>query len=315
MDGGNGTSVGGSARSTQTIQFEFERLPMRGKPRRSGAPPPQAEERTLRVLVGTGRGAVLHGGDLPPLVLVPLRGTIRIVDGEGVRPLGKGELLVAEAGQCLQVIGSNGALWVALTARATVWRHLIGAVSDTPVGDPVLLPAVYAADLSTRRTAVRLAREAWRAGWGRSDAMSAALRFAALLAELQATFDPLIARCPGRTMAQRRSVFLRLQRVYNWMQSSSAVELGVGEFARIANYSTCHFVRTFAAVYGQTPHTVLMEQRLKRAFRLVYDTGLSITEVARASGFEDRCAFARSFKRRFGKTATDVRITAAAVGG
>jgi AraC family transcriptional regulator len=56
-----------------------------------------------------------------------------------------------------------------------------------------------------------------------------------------------------------------------------------------------------------------MEQRLRRAFRLVNDTELSITEVARASGFEDRCAFARSFKLRFGHTATAVRRHASAI--
>jgi AraC family transcriptional regulator len=66
-------------------------------------------------------------------------------------------------------------------------------------------------------------------------------------------------------------------------------------------------VRTFNAVFGTTPHNVLMEQRLLRAHRLVHETRLSITEVARASGFEDRCAFARSFKQRFGVTATATR--------
>jgi AraC family transcriptional regulator len=133
------------------------------------------------------------------------------------------------------------------------------------------------------------------------------LGFVALLLDLQSTFDALIRRCPGRTLAQRRGVFLRLQRVCNYMESTSDLDLGIAGFARVANYSPCHFVRTFNSVYGETPHAVLIEQRLKRALRLVNDTELSITEVARASGFEDRCAFARSFKRRFGETATAVR--------
>jgi AraC family transcriptional regulator len=34
---------------------------------------------------------------------------------------------------------------------------------------------------------------------------------------------------------------------------------------------------------------------------------MAITEIARASGFENRCAFSRSFKRRFGVTATSLR--------
>jgi AraC family transcriptional regulator len=91
------------------------------------------------------------------------------------------------------------------------------------------------------------------------------------------------------------------------MESSSDLDLGIAGFARVANYSPCHFIRTFNSVYGKTPHAVLIEQRLKRALRLVNDTELSIAEVAHASGFEDRCAFARSFKRQFGETATAVR--------
>ncbi|MGH6754808.1 MAG: helix-turn-helix domain-containing protein, partial [Bradyrhizobium sp.] len=100
---------------------------------------------------------------------------------------------------------------------------------------------------------------------------------------------------------------LRLQRVCTYMESSGDLDLDIAGFARVANYSPCHFIRTFNAVYGKTPHAVLIEQRLKRALRLVNDTELSIAEVAHASGFEDRCAFARSFKRQFGETATAVR--------
>ncbi len=62
-----------------------------------------------------------------------------------------------------------------------------------------------------------------------------------------------------------------------------------------------------------TPYCLIMEGRLKQALHLVHDSELSITEVARASGFEDRCAFARSFKRRYGKTASAVRSQASAI--
>ncbi len=84
------------------------------------------------------------------------------------------------------------------------------------------------------------------------------------------------------------------------METNSASGRGIAEFARVANYSICHFVRTFNAVYRETPHTVITEQRLLRAHRLVHETRLSITEVARRQRFEDRCAFARSFEAALG---------------
>jgi len=310
MDGdtGRGSGWAGASRRARPIRIEFERLATSGKLAwNAGSERPLHADRALRILVGTGRGCMLHGDAVPPAVLVPLRGRVRLSDTDGARMLHTGQLFVGEAGQCLQAVGGLGAVWLALVAPASVWRQLFNATAEPSIADPILLPAMHDADRAIRRAAVHLARHASRAGTGKPDTIAAVLRFITMLADLQSEFHPLISKCPGRTLAQRRGVFLRLHRVHNYMASSSDLDLGISGFARMANYSACHFVRTFTAVYGHTPHAVLVEQRLKRALRLVNDTELSITEVARASGFEDRCAFARSFKRRFGKTASTMR--------
>ncbi|HEY6986430.1 MAG TPA: AraC family transcriptional regulator [Rhodanobacteraceae bacterium] len=301
MDGNDISFALRPARPANNFRVEFDRLPSQ-LVRSVGR-----ERNALRVLAASGRGSVLNGRVLPSMALVPLRGIVRVSSSEGTRVLRKGQIMIVEAGQCLQATGGSGSLWIAIIAPTPLWRQLFSTMMDTPVPEPVLLPAVHRADRELRRAIVRLARAAARPGAGRSEAVVPMLRFVMLLADLQSQFDELVRKCPGRTLAQRRGVFLRLQRVYNWMQSSTAVDLDIRGFARVANYSTCHFVRTFSAVFGETPYSVVMEQKLRRAFHLVYDTELSITEVARAAGFEDRCAFARSFKRRFGKTATEVR--------
>jgi AraC family transcriptional regulator len=264
----------------------------------------RASEQGLRVLVGYGRGCVLHSHASPATVVIPLRGRVQLSDGEQSRLLQSGELLVCESGQRLQVIGRGAALWIAIFAPGEAWHQLTGDLPES-APDPLLVPAQHAADLPLRRAAVRLARIALAND--RKNASTAASVFAMLIADLQAEFDPLIARCPGRTLAQRRSVFLRLQRVRNFMASSCHLDLDIAGFARMASYSPCHFIRAFSTVYGETPHAVLVEQRLGRAHRLVNESALAITEIARASGFENRCAFSRSFKRRFGITATDLR--------
>jgi AraC family transcriptional regulator len=293
------------------VHLEFEQL-VRGSinqasDRRHG-------ERTLRLLVGSGRDCVLHSAELP-IMVIPLRGRVKLTESDSTRLLHRGQLFVGDGGQRAQIIGGNDSLWMALVAPAGAWRQFVDVISEQTIPAPVLLPATHGCDRALLRAAVRLAREARdHASSGRSE--GAVLRFVALLLDLQSMFDPLIARCPGRTLGQRRGVFLRLQRVCNYMESSSDLDLGIVGFARVANYSPCHFLRTFNTVYGKTPHAVLIEQRLKRALRLVNDTALSITEVAHASGFEDRCAFSRSFKRRYGETATAVRerrLAAAAV--
>jgi AraC family transcriptional regulator len=273
--------------------------------RAGDAPERRSPDRALRIIVGSGRGRMLHGIEMPA-VLVPLRGRVKLTGSDGALILEKGRLFVGEGGSPMQAVGSGDALWIALIAPAAAWRRLVDVVSEHTVPAPALLPATCAADRAIRRAALRIVRES-RGRSASEDLEGAILRFVALLLDVQAVFDPLIRRCPGRTLGQRRGVFVRLQRVCHQMQSSSDLDPGIAGFARVANYSPCHFIRTFNAVYGKTPHAVLIEQRLKRALELVNDTELSIAEVAHASGFEDRCAFARSFKRQFGATATAVR--------
>ena len=293
------------------MHVECERLVNGGRLDWSADEVDRRAENGLKVLVGYGRGCVLHGHALPATIVVPLRGRVQVSDGEQARVLESGEALVAESGQRLQVIGRGTALWVAVFAPASVWHQLAGEVPQS-APDPLLVPALHNADRGLRRAVVRLARLGLGARQGDpSLAFAAASAFASLIADLQAHFHPLIARCPGRTLAQRRSVFLRLQRVRNYMASSCHLDLDIAGFARMASYSPCHFIRAFSAVYGETPHALLIEQRLGRARRLVNDSAMAITEVARASGFENRCAFSRSFKRRFGVSATDLRLGSA----
>jgi AraC family transcriptional regulator len=289
------------------MHIDCERLVNGGRLDWSADEDRRASVNALRILVGFGRGCVLYGQALAATIVIPLRGRVQLSDGEQVRTLESGELLICESGQRVQAIGRGAALWIAVFAESGVWHQLTGEVPES-APDPLLVPAVHTADRALRRAAVRLARIALATdGKGTALTLTAASAFATLISELQAEFDPFIARCPGRTLAQRRSVFLRLQRVRNYMASSCHLDLDIAGFARMASYSPCHFIRAFSTVYGETPHAVLVEQRLGRAHRLINESALAITEIARASGFENRCAFSRSFKRRFGITATDLR--------
>ena len=287
---------------SRPVRFEFEEL-LHGTV--NNTVDGSSSDRTFRVLVGSGRGCVLHRAEMPT-ILIPLRGWVKLTESESTRIVRTGQLVLSEGGNHVQAIGSGNSLWMALFAPVGIWRQFVDAISEQTIPAPILLPATHDANRAIRRAAVRLAREV-RDHDARGRPEGAMLGFVALLLDLQSAFDSLIRRCPGRTLGQRRGVFLRLQRVCNYMESSSDLDLAVTKFARVANYSPSHLIRTFNTVYGKTPHAVLIEQRLKRALRLVNETELSITEVAHASGFEDRCAFARSFKRRFGETASAVR--------
>jgi len=254
-----------------------------------------------RVIIASGRHCAVHGVAPDITVLAPLTRSLSVLTEHSSLSLSRGQLVSIEAGQRVQAVG-DGRFVVVLLPMAT-WRALVD--TRLPTMAPALFPCVHRADRTLLRSIVKLARAA-----SRGDAQMTlllAISFVRATAALQAAFDPLVARCPGRAWAQRRNTFLRLSRARNLMESACDRDLDIGHLAAIANYSTFHFIRAFRTVYGKTPHAQLVELRLERAHGLLSTSPLAVYEIALIAGFEDRSAFARSFKRRYGISATDLR--------
>ena len=76
--------------------------------------------------------------------------------------------------------------------------------------------------------------------------------------------------------------------------------LDLDAIAREARLSRFHFIRTFKAVYGRTPVEFLTEVRMQAAIRLLRETRLAVADIAAHTGYTDRSAFYRQFRRRFG---------------
>ena len=258
-------------------------------------------EPALAVVSGGGRGCVLKADGPLAGVWIPLRGRLQLgITGDTL--LYPGELRVTEAEPRIQAVGRGNAIWIALLGTPSAWRHALGGLLGIPTPEPLLLPARHVADHDLRRRSIALARATMA---NASDAPAETLLDRVLA--LQAEFSESIARCPGRTYAQRRQVFLRLQRVRNYLGAQCHLDIDNDELARMASYSPWHFIRAFRAAYQQTPHAYLVQQRLERARRLLRASPLAIAEIALASGFENRCAFSRLFRQRFGTTAGAMR--------
>ncbi len=259
---------------------------------------------TLTVVHGGGRGCSLNL-EAPVIgVWIPLRGRLQL--GASDMLAYPGELRVTEPESNFRAVGRGGAVWVALFGTPQVWRQVIGRASGPTTGS--LLPACHEADFDLRRGAVAMARaEATR------DLEASAEMMIDRVLSLQARFAPAIASCPGRTYAQRRQVFLRLQRVRNYLAANCHLDVDNDTLAKMASYSPSHFIRAFGAAYGETPHAYLIRKRLEYARRLLRTSPLAISEVALASGFESRCTFSRLFRERYGTTAGAMRAVAAGV--
>ena len=78
--------------------------------------------------------------------------------------------------------------------------------------------------------------------------------------------------------------------------------LDVPALARIAVASEAHFIRTFKATFGETPHRYLQRRRIERAMFLLRQTDRSVTEVCLDVGFTSLGTFSRTFKAIVGES-------------
>lgn len=266
---------------------------------------PHGEPGPLLAIVGGGRGCALRMTGQVAGIWLPLRGRLQLDAGNADSIALPGELRVSDPEPRVHAVGRGNAIWLALLGGNAAWRRALGGAVEMPTPEPVLIPARHAASHELRRRAIAFIR----AGAPGQDHHLFTLIDG--IAALQNAFAPAIARCPGRTFAQRRQVFLRLQRVRNYLAANCHLDIDNQTLARMASYSPWHFIRAFRAAYQETPHAYLVRQRLERARRLLCASPLAIAEIALASGFENRCAFSRLFRERFGMTAGAVRRGAA----
>ena len=76
----------------------------------------------------------------------------------------------------------------------------------------------------------------------------------------------------------------------------------VEELAELCMVSKYHFCRVFKDVTGMAAMQYLNEYRLKIAETMLENTAKSVSEIARACGFEDESYFCRCYKKYFGVT-------------
>ena len=72
--------------------------------------------------------------------------------------------------------------------------------------------------------------------------------------------------------------------------------LDVPQLARIAHCSEAHFIRSFRATFGETPHRYLQRRRVERAMFLLRTTDRSVTEICLDVGFASLGTFSRTFR-------------------
>ena len=99
----------------------------------------------------------------------------------------------------------------------------------------------------------------------------------------------------------------RMLRARDAMDRTYPEPLDVRTLARIAHVSEAHFIRTFRATFGETPHRYLQRRRIERAMELLRDTDRPVTEVCLDVGFASLGTFSRTFSSVVGESPSAYR--------
>ncbi len=99
----------------------------------------------------------------------------------------------------------------------------------------------------------------------------------------------------------------RMLRARDAMDRAFDRPLDISALARVALVSEAHFIRTFRATFGETPHRYLQRRRVERATFLLRDTDRSVTDICMAVGFSSLGTFSRTFRQVLGESPTEYR--------
>ncbi|MFI5835360.1 helix-turn-helix domain-containing protein [Micromonospora sp. NPDC051300] len=91
------------------------------------------------------------------------------------------------------------------------------------------------------------------------------------------------------------------------MDRAYAQPLDIPALARIAHVSEAHFIRTFRATFGETPHRYLQRRRVERAMSMLRETDRDVTDICLAVGFTSLGTFSRTFREIVGESPRDFR--------
>jgi AraC-like DNA-binding protein len=99
----------------------------------------------------------------------------------------------------------------------------------------------------------------------------------------------------------------RLLRARDAMDRAYAQPLDIAALAKVACVSEAHFIRTFRATFGETPHRYLQRRRVERSMFLLGETDRSVTDICFDVGFTSLGTFSRTFRDIVGTSPTSYR--------
>jgi AraC-like DNA-binding protein len=130
-----------------------------------------------------------------------------------------------------------------------------------------------------------------------------------ILGQLAREYDTFIiaqAKAPGHSQCGKMPNRV-LQRVLDRMKAGLATDLDLKTLAAESGYSRTHFLRTFRAAMGCSPHRWLTRLRMDQAKTMLRRDSESLIDIALACGFSTHAHFSNTFRQIVGVTPSEYR--------
>ena len=113
--------------------------------------------------------------------------------------------------------------------------------------------------------------------------------------------DPEMAAYFGRISSDQKPS------VRSIMEKNFCFNLKLEEYADLSHRSLSTFKREFQQLFDEAPGKWLRKRRVQHAAGLIENTGMSLSQIALESGFEDLSHFSRVFKDTMGEPPSSYR--------
>jgi len=103
-----------------------------------------------------------------------------------------------------------------------------------------------------------------------------------------------------------------IERARAFIDAQFSQALDIATIAKSVSISKYYFIKLFKELLGQTPYDYLTEVRINTSKRLLFESEMSMSEVAKEVGYQDQNNFIKLFKKRTGMTPLKFRTKARA---
>lgn len=101
---------------------------------------------------------------------------------------------------------------------------------------------------------------------------------------------------------------LKIKKVIKYIEGNYQNDINISDLSNLCHYNEYHFMRFFKKYTGKTCIQFIKNYRLEKAYILLRNTDLSITQISFEVGFSNVSYFIRSFKEKYKVAPREFRL-------